>query len=73
MTISRVFPQPLRPLRPIRFHPEGAACRGEAQFGFAHGSTSLSVPEQRRRDRPELVEGAPRPYFFVATRTLSTD
>jgi len=48
MTISRVFPQPLRPLRPIRFHPEGAACRGEAQFGFAHGSTSLSVPEQRR-------------------------
>jgi hypothetical protein len=39
--------------------PSGArpSASGRARFDFAHGSTSLTVPEQRRRDRPELVEG----------------
>jgi len=47
------------------------ACRGEARFDFAHASTSLSVPEQRRRDRPELVEGPPRPYYRVPGKKLA--
>jgi hypothetical protein len=40
------------PLRPIRFHPQGAACRGEAALRQAHGG------EQGRT--------APRPYLLVA-------